>query len=48
MRLSAVIAVLLLFAVQPVFARDMPADPSSHSFYRSSDGSKVHGPTKGW
>jgi Protein of unknown function (DUF3761) len=46
MRLSDVIAALLLFAVQPSFARDIPADPSSNTFYRSSDGSKIHGPTK--
>jgi hypothetical protein len=45
MRLNAVIAALLLFSVTPSFARDAPPDPSSHRFYRASDGAKVHGPT---
>ena len=54
MRLAAALAALALFAAQPTFARDYRNDlsseygygSSSHRYYRSSDGSLVHGPTR--
>jgi hypothetical protein len=41
MRVAPVVAVFLLLQ-QPAFARD----PSNHQYYRSSDRSLVHGPTR--
>jgi|GEM_PF-6100762 len=47
MRLAFAAVFSMAFVVgAPAYAKSPPGDPSSHSYYRSSDGSKVHGPTK--
>jgi hypothetical protein len=45
MRLAAALAALILCTASPAMARDYSHNPSSHEYYRSSDGSEVHGPT---
>ena len=46
MRLASALAALALFIGTPTLARGTYGS-SSHGYYRSSDGSAVHGPTRG-